>query len=80
VLLDDDKHEQPVYAPVPITRESVLQSYPEIAGIVRPLMESFSRESLQELNARVQINGESPEAVAAEYLRTKGFLRRADAR
>jgi osmoprotectant transport system substrate-binding protein len=80
VLLEDDKQEQPVYAPVPIIREPVLLAYPEIASIVQPLMESFSRESLQELNARVQINGESPEAVAAEYLRTMGFLHRADAR
>ena len=47
VLLEDDKHDQPVYAPVPIVRESVLQAHPEIAGIVRPLMESFTRESLQ---------------------------------
>lgn len=74
-LLDDDLHDQPVYAPVPIVREAVLQANPRIADVVRPLMESFSREGLQALNARVQINGESAEAVAADYLRTNGFLR-----
>jgi osmoprotectant transport system substrate-binding protein len=75
VLLEDDKHDQPVYAPVPILREAVLKARPEIAGIVRPLMDSFTRESLQALNARVQIDGESSEAVAGDYLRARGFIR-----
>jgi osmoprotectant transport system substrate-binding protein len=55
-------------------REAVLRAHPEIAGIVRPLMESFTRESLQALNARVQIDGESSEDVAEDYLRSKGFI------
>ena len=80
VLLEDDKHDQPVYAPVPILREAVLKARPEIAGIVRPLMESFTRESLQALNARVQIDGESREAVAGDYLRATGFIRPAAGR
>jgi osmoprotectant transport system substrate-binding protein len=74
VLLEDDRKDQPVYAPVPILRETVLRAHPEIADIVRPLMESFTRESLQALNARVQIDGESAEEVAGDYLRTMGFI------
>jgi len=73
-VLEDDRHAQPVYAPVPIIRERVLRAYPQIAAIVRPLMESFDRKTLQELNARVQIDGESDESVAADYLRSRGFL------
>jgi len=75
VLLEDDRHDQPVYAPVPTIRESVLQARPQIADIVRPLMAGFTRESLQALNARVQIDGESATEVAADYLRTQGLLR-----
>ena len=74
-ILDDDRHEQPVYAPVPVIRESVLRQYPQIATIVKPLMESFDRELLQRLNARVQIDGESDEAVALDYLKNKGWLK-----
>ena len=74
VLLEDDRRDQPVYAPVPIVREAVLRARPEIAGIVRPLMESLTRESLQALNARVQIDGESAEEVAGDYLRARGFI------
>ena len=73
-ILEDDRHAQPVYAPVPVIRESVLRQYPQIAAIVKPLMESLDRETLQQLNARVQINGESDEGVAVDYLKSKGWL------
>ena len=73
-LLEDDRHDQPIYAPVPMIREAVLRQYPQIATIVKPLMESFTRESLQQLNARVQIDGESEQAVAEDYLRKQGLL------
>jgi len=75
VVLEDDRHDQPVYAPVPVIREAVLRAHPQIAQIVKPLMESFDRETLQRLNERVQVNGESDEAVAADYLRSRGFLK-----
>jgi osmoprotectant transport system substrate-binding protein len=75
VVLEDDRHDQPVYAPVPLIRASVLKTYPQIATIVKPLMESFTTASLRKLNERVQINGESDQAVAADYLRAQGFLR-----
>jgi osmoprotectant transport system substrate-binding protein len=74
-IMEDDKHAEPIYAPVPMVREAVLQANPQIAAIVKPLMESFSRETLQELNARVQINGESATSVAEDYLKSKGFLK-----
>jgi len=74
-ILEDDRHDQPVYAPVPIIREAVLEANPQIARIVKPVMESFSRETLQQLNARVQIGGESEGAVAEDYLKAKGFLK-----
>jgi osmoprotectant transport system substrate-binding protein len=74
-ILDDDRHDQPVYAPVPTMREATLREYPQVAAIVKPLMESFTRETLERLNARVQVNGESAESVAEDYLRARGFLK-----
>ena len=74
-ILEDDRHDQPVYAPVPIIREAVLKANPQIARIVKPVMESFSRETLQQLNARVQVDGESEESVAEDYLTARGFLK-----
>ncbi len=74
-ILEDDRNDQPVYAPVPIIREAVLRANPQIARLLKPLMESFTRETLQQLNARVQINGESAESVAEDYLKAREFLR-----
>jgi osmoprotectant transport system substrate-binding protein len=74
VILEDDKHEQPIYAPVPLIRAAVLAANPSIAALIKPLMESLDTKTLQELNARVQINGESDLEVAADYLRARGFL------
>jgi osmoprotectant transport system substrate-binding protein len=74
-ILEDDRNDQPVYAPVPIIREAVLKANPQIARLVKPLMQSFNRQTLQQLNARVQINGESAQSVAEDYLKTSGLLK-----
>jgi len=74
-ILEDDLHAEPVYAPVPMVREIALKANPQIAQIVKPLMESFTRDTLLELNARVQINGESINSVAEDYLKSKGLLK-----
>jgi len=74
LVLEDDRHDQPVYAPVPTVREAALKANPRIAGLVKPLMGSFTRETLQQLNARVQVNGESAQSVAQDYLERKGLL------
>jgi osmoprotectant transport system substrate-binding protein len=64
-----------VYAPVVLVREAVLSRYPQIAAIVEPLMQSLTTAELQKLNARVQIDGESDQEVAADYLRTRGLVK-----
>jgi osmoprotectant transport system substrate-binding protein len=75
LILEDDRNDQPIYAPVPIIREAALKANPQIATLVKPLMESFRRETLQQLNARVQIDGESAQAVAEDYLKARGLLK-----
>jgi osmoprotectant transport system substrate-binding protein len=75
VVLEDDKGVQPVYAPAPIIRESVLKENPKIAEILRPVFASLDLTTLQGLNARVQVGGEPAKAVATDYLKSKGFLK-----
>jgi osmoprotectant transport system substrate-binding protein len=75
VLLEDDRHNQPVYAPVPIAREAIVRAYPQLPAIIRPLMQSLDSDTLRRLNARVQIDGESAQTVAADYLRAQGFVK-----
>ena len=75
LMLEDDHHDQPIYAPVPTIREAVLLAHPRIRGLLSPLMQSFDAATLQRLNARVQIDGEAAQAVAQDYLRQLGLLR-----
>lgn len=76
VLLEDDLRQQPIYAPVPMAREEILRAYPRIPSLVARLMQGFDAAGLQALNARVQIDGESPEAVARDHLAATGLLAR----
>jgi osmoprotectant transport system substrate-binding protein len=74
ITLCDDKGAQVVYAPTPVIRESVLDAHPKIATALEPIFASLTLETLQQLNARIAVNGEQPEAVAMSYLKSKHFL------
>jgi osmoprotectant transport system substrate-binding protein len=75
VVLDDDKNVQPVYAPAPVVRDAVLQANPKMAEVLKPIFASLDLKTLQELNARIQVNGEPAADVAKDYLKTKGFVK-----
>ncbi|MCE8038215.1 ABC transporter substrate-binding protein [Halomonas sp. MCCC 1A11062] len=68
VVLEDTLGVQPVYQPAPVVREEVLDAYPQIAELLEPLFESLDLEILQELNAKVAVEGLDPRQVAEEYL------------
>ncbi|GBE15070.1 MAG TPA: ABC transporter substrate-binding protein [Proteobacteria bacterium] len=75
LVLEDTKGVQPVYEPAPIIRMEVLNKYPEIEKILKPVFESLDIMTLQTLNARIQVEGLDARAVAAKYLKTRGFLK-----
>ncbi|MDX0155533.1 ABC transporter substrate-binding protein [Sinorhizobium meliloti] len=75
VVLEDDKAVQPVYQPAPIIREAVLKDNPAIEEILKPVFEKLDLTTLQELNGRVQVGGESAKAVAEDFLKANGFLK-----
>jgi osmoprotectant transport system substrate-binding protein len=72
--LEDDKGAQVVYAPAPVVREAVLQQHPEIAKLLDPVFATLTLETLQQLNAKIAVEGEDAGAVAAAYLKSKHFL------
>lgn len=74
VILDDPKGVQPVYAPAPLIREEVLKRHPAIADALAPVFKSLDAPTLRQLNARIQLEGQDPRSVAANYLRGKGFI------
>jgi len=74
VVLEDDKGVQPVYQPAPIVRADVLNQYPQIADLLAPVFAKLDLVTLQDLNGRVQVGGEAANAVAADFLKTNGFV------
>ena len=75
VVLDDDKNVQPVYEPAPVARDAVLKANPRIAEVLKPVFAGLDLKTLQELNARIQVNGEPAAEVAHDYLKAKGFAK-----
>lgn len=75
VVLEDDKHVQPVYEPAPIIREAVLKEHPTIETLLKPVFEKLDLVTLQDLNGRVQVGGEPAKAVAEDFLKKNGFLK-----
>lgn len=67
VLLEDDKHVWPPYNIAPIIRGSVLEANPEIAEILNKLAPTLDTETITALNAKVDIEKEEYEDVAAEF-------------
>ncbi|MBW1668236.1 MAG: glycine/betaine ABC transporter substrate-binding protein [Deltaproteobacteria bacterium] len=74
VNLVDDKKFFPVYNPVPVVRAEVLNRYPEIRNILKPLADNLNTIEMQEMNKRVDVDHESEEKVAKDWLRKKGLL------
>jgi osmoprotectant transport system substrate-binding protein len=74
VVLEDPLGAQPIYAPTPVFRGEVIRANPEIAGILNPIFRAMDTVTLQTLNARVEVDGENPAAVAESWLAENGFI------
>jgi osmoprotectant transport system substrate-binding protein len=74
VVLTDPKGAQPVYEPAPRIRGEILDSYPEIADILNPVFSKLDLVTLQNLNAKIAVEGQNAADVALAYLVDNGFL------
>ncbi|HEV2301795.1 MAG TPA: ABC transporter substrate-binding protein [Stellaceae bacterium] len=75
VALRDDKGAQTVYRPAPVVRGEVLKRYPQLPSLLDPVFATLTRERLQRLNAKIAVDGERAQAVAAAYLKKRQFLK-----
>ncbi|MBB1077021.1 ABC transporter substrate-binding protein [Rhodoferax sp. 4810] len=75
VIMQDPKGAQPVYAPAPLIREEALKRFPLVASTLAPIFKSLNTETLQQLNAQIQLEGVDARKVAGDYLRSKGFIK-----
>ena len=75
VVLTDPKGAQPIYQPSPTFRTEVTKKYPEIAGILGPVFAKLDLATLQSLNKQIAVDGKDAKTVAAEWLKTNGFVK-----
>jgi osmoprotectant transport system substrate-binding protein len=75
VLLEDDKGMFPPYNSTLVVRDDVLEKAgPDFDATVALASKGLTDEVMQELNARVDLDKETPEAVAGQYLEETGLV------
>jgi glycine betaine/choline ABC-type transport system substrate-binding protein len=73
-ILEDDKGVLPAGNVIFVSDETVAQDAgPDYQATIEKVQEGLSLEVMQELNARVDIDKEKPEDVAAQYLQESGY-------
>jgi glycine betaine/choline ABC-type transport system substrate-binding protein len=74
VLLEDDKQMFPPYNVTLVVRNDVVdKAGPDLPKTVEMVNNGLTDEVMQELNARVDLDKKTPEAVAGEYLQESGL-------
>lgn len=68
-LLEDDRHYFPDYTAAPVVRKAVLDAHPQLATLLKPLAEQLDDETMRQLNAKVDVEHQSPGKVADDFLR-----------
>lgn len=74
VVLEDDKHVYPPYFGAPMIRDDTLKEHPELQEVLSTLSGQIDDVTMQDLNYQVDGKGRSVEEVAAEFLKSKGFI------
>ena len=76
ITLEDDKQ---VFPPGNVTfvasQETADQAGPDMKETIESVQEGLTERVMQELNARVDVDRETPRAVARAYLRESGYIR-----
>lgn len=75
VLLEDDKKVFPPYNATLVVRDEAIQSAgPDLEKTVTLVTTGLTTEVMQELNSRVDLDKQTPKAVAAQYLKESGYV------
>lgn len=74
VTLKDDKSYFPAYNPAPVVRKEILDKYPDIPEILKPIAENLTTEEMQQLNAEVDVQHRDVSDVARDWLKSKNLL------
>ncbi len=73
-VLEDDKGYFPSYAVTPVVRAEVLQNTPGLEAALNTLSKQFNNQVFTELNAKVDIDYQTPQQVADAFLKQRGLI------
>ena len=73
-VLEDDRKYFPSYNVSLVVRKEFYDKHPEIEDLMAPITEKLTSKELLAMNARVDVDGESPTDVAWEWLVDNGFV------
>lgn len=73
-VLEDDKSFFPFFNPAPNVRQQVFEQNQALADLLNPIAEALTAEVMTGLNAQVDVEGETPEDVAEQFLAENGFI------
>lgn len=75
VILEDDKHVFPAGNVIFVTRKSVAEEAgPDYEKTILAVQEGLDLKTVQELDARVELEKETPKAAAKAYLESAGYI------
>lgn len=72
--LKDDKHFFPPYFAAPIVRDDTLKKHPEIADALSLLAGKLDDQTMQKLNAQVDLEKKAAKDVAHDWLKAQGII------
>jgi osmoprotectant transport system substrate-binding protein len=73
-VMADDKHFFPNYNAAPEMNTKSLEKYPAMAEVIEPITKKLNNTVAQELNAKVDVDGQDPHDVAKDWLVKEGFV------
>lgn len=73
-VLKDDKGYFPSYALTPVVRKETLDAHPGLAEALNQLSPLITDDAITEMNKRVDIDHQSPQQVARDFLKSNGLL------
>ena len=73
-VLDDDLNFFPIYNPAVCIREEILNQYPAIPEVLKPLNKYLNPEIIRRLNFLVDTGEIEPEKIANDYLKVLGLI------
>ncbi|MEU8363616.1 glycine betaine ABC transporter substrate-binding protein [Nonomuraea sp. NPDC048882] len=73
-VLEDDKKFFPIYNAAMTMRQETYEKYPALEKVLQSVIAKLDDATMQQLNARVDVEGEEPGKVSADWLGKQGLL------